>query len=96
MATEFATDLGERLKHEGEKLRTLELVTRPLRKPEPEKKHSKLGMIMLVLAGAGAVYALYRMVRPTAEEPSFTPRQQPAAETKNGSEPENRFATAGR
>ncbi|HVT75448.1 MAG TPA: hypothetical protein VHD87_00345 [Acidimicrobiales bacterium] len=96
MATEFATDLGEKLKHEGEKLRTLELVTRPLRKPEPQKKHSKLGMLMLVIAAAGAVYALYRMLRPSTQEPAFTPRQQTTADTKNGSEPENRFATASR
>jgi hypothetical protein len=78
MATEFATDLGEKLKAESEKLRALELVTRPLRKPEPKKKHSKLGMLMLIAVGAGVVYGLYRKLRGSSDAATATP---PVADT---------------
>ena len=68
-ATEFAADLGDRIKHEAQKLHALEAVTRPLRKPEPKKK-SKLGMLMVLIIGASTAYALYRKLRGTNDDTS--------------------------
>jgi hypothetical protein len=95
LATDFASELGDKLKHEAQKVHALELVTRPMRKPEKKKK-SKLGMLTLVVTGIGIAYAVFRMLRPSA-----TP-QMPATHTPseqaNGSTPrpaDQRLATAG-
>ena len=94
-ATEFASELGEKLKHEAQKLHALEVVTRPLRKPEPKKK-SKLGMLMVLIIGASTAYAIYRKLRP-ASSPE-TPAQTGPQAYSNGSQPkvaEPQKATAG-
>jgi hypothetical protein len=61
-ATEMASDLTDRIEHAGDKLRKLELVTRPARKKAP-KKRSKLGMFTVVALIGGFAYAMYRMLR---------------------------------
>lgn len=93
-ATEFAADLGDRIKHEAQKLHALEVVTRPLRKPEPKKK-SKLGMLMVLIIGASTAYALYRKLRPEATPQA--PEAHKPQEHGNGSTPKSdqRLVTSG-
>jgi hypothetical protein len=85
-ATEMATEIGERIKHEGEKLRALELVTLPMRKEEPKKGHSKFKMFTLVAMLAGTGYAIFKKVRARATEqaPAFTPPTANRTENGNG------------
>jgi hypothetical protein len=94
-ATEFAAELGDRIKHEAQKLHALEAVTRPLRKPEPKKK-SKLGMVTMLVVGVGVMFALYRKLRPTAAPETFERREPTPASTNGSEQPEpQRLATAG-
>jgi hypothetical protein len=84
----MATELGERIKHEGEKLRALELVTLPARKKQP-KKRSKFKTFTLVSVCAGIGYAVFRALRERASSrDTFTSRPTERPETssaKNGS-----------
>jgi len=95
-ATEMATELGDRIKHEGEKLRALELVTLPVRKKEEPKGRSKFKTVSFAMMLIGIGYAIFRAVRSRANDVAdFTPR--PADASANGTERRNepRFATAG-
>ena len=71
-ATEMATELGDRIKHEGEKLRALELVTLPARKKAP-KQRSKFKLFTLVSLCIGVGYAIYRSVQNRSTDTAFTP-----------------------
>jgi|SRR5689334_18606459 hypothetical protein len=95
-ATEMATELGDRIKHEGEKLKALELVTLPVRKKK-QPKRSKLGTLTLVAAFVAVGYAIFKSLRArTTEQPTVsagvTDLTKPAAPDRAQ---DQRLATAG-
>ena len=94
-ATEMATELGDRIKHEGEKLRALELVTLPARKKAP-KQRSKFKTFTLVSLCIGAGFALFKALRNRTSTDTYAPpraTEQPEKSTQNGTR-DPRFATA--
>jgi len=69
----MATELGDRIKHEGEKLRALELVTLPVRKKQP-KQRSKFKTFTLVSLCVGIGFAIFKAVRNRGgADQAFTP-----------------------
>ncbi len=70
MASEMASELGDRIKQEGDKLRKLELVGHAAsavhkknKRKAKQKGRSKLGMLTLAVMAGGFIYAVYRMLR---------------------------------
>lgn len=79
MASDFASELGERFEHAGDKLRKLDLATLPVRKKA--KKRSKLGMMTVFALIGGIAYAMYRMLREPVAESTFTDREMRESDT---------------